>query len=317
MQLLPKNDIQYNLCMRNSNHLKGVFAAVVTPLKPDLSPDLEGLINLLQFLAKRGCQGVLLMGTTGEGPSFSLSERLSVFQTAAMARQDLPDLRFLAGTGTPSLEDTVFLTRSVFDLGYDGVVVLPPYYFRKVNDEGLFSWYSQVVIKSVPLDGAVLGYHIPPVTGVGFSLDLISKLQDSYPNQFIGIKDSSGDPEWAQSLGARFGNDLIVLNGNDRLFSLALKANASGCITAMANLISPLHRIVWDNFHAGVIDEITQEKLSGAREVFDRYPPMPPLIKLMLSRLHNFPTWRVKPPLLDFNPVLLDSVLTEFLAEIE
>jgi len=309
--------IQYNLRMGNSNHLKGVFAAVVTPLKPDLSPDLDGLITLLQFLAKRGCHGVLLMGTTGEGPSFSMSERLSVFQTAALARKDLPGLHFLAGTGTPSLEDTVFLTRSVFDLGYDGVVVLPPYYFRKVNDEGLFSWFSQVLIKAVPSDGAVLGYHIPPVTGVGFSLDLISRLQDSYPNQFIGTKDSSGDPEWAQSLGARFGNDLIVLNGNDRLFSLALNSKASGCITAMANLISPLHRIVWDNFQAGIIDEITQEKLRGAREVFDRYPPMPPLIKLMLSRLHNFPAWRVKPPLLDFNPVLLDRVLTEFLAEIE
>jgi len=303
--------------MGNSNHLKGVFAAVVTPLNPDLSPDLDGLITLLQFLAKRGCHGILLMGTTGEGPSFSISERLSVYQAAIYARQNLPGLSFLAGTGTPSLEDTVFLTRAVFDLGYDGVVVLPPYYFRKVTDEGLFSWFSQVLKKSVPLDGAVLGYHIPPVTGVGFSLDLISKLKDSYPNQFIGIKDSSGDPEWAQSLGARFGKDLMVFNGNDRLFSLALKSKAYGCITAMANLISPLHRIVWDNFQAGIIDEITQEKLSGAREVFDRYPPMPPLIKLMLSRMHSFPTWSVKPPLLDFNPVLLDSVLSEFLAEVE
>jgi 4-hydroxy-tetrahydrodipicolinate synthase len=303
--------------MENSNYLKGVFAAVVTPLKPDLSPDLDGLIQLLQFLAKRGCHGVLLMGTTGEGPSFSINERLSIYQAAIDARQNLPGLYFLAGTGTPSLEDTAFLTRSVFDLGYDGVVILPPYYFRKVSDAGLFTWFSQVLNKSVPLDGVVLGYHIPPITGIGFSLELISKLMDSYPNQFIGIKDSSGDPEWAQTLGAHFGKDLIVLNGNDRLFSLALKSDASGCITAMANLISPLHRIVWDNFQAGIIDKITQEKLSGAREVFDRYPPMPPLIKLMLSRLHNFPTWTVKPPLLDFNPILVDRVISEFLAELE
>src|SRR4030042_4858941 len=104
--------------MENSALLSGVYAAVVTPLKPDLSPDLDGLINLIQFLASRGCHGVLLMGTTGEGPSFSINERLSVFKAAIIAREKLPGLRLLAGTGTPSLEDSVFLTKSAFDLGY-------------------------------------------------------------------------------------------------------------------------------------------------------------------------------------------------------
>ena len=303
--------------MKTSKLIQGVFAAAVTPLNPDLSPDFDGMIHLLQFLANRGCHGVLLMGTTGEGPSCSLDERVSIFRAAISAHQYYPDLRFLAGTGTPSLEDTITLTKAAFDLGYDGVVVLPPYYFRKVSDEGLFSWFSQVIRKAVPSDGSLLGYHIPPVTGLGFSLELITKLKDSHPGQFIGIKDSSGDPDWAQTLGHRFGYDLIVLNGNDRLFSLALKSKASGCITAMANLISPLHRIVWDNFQAGITDDTTQGKLSGARQVFDRYPPMPPVIKLILSRLHNFPSWKVKPPLLDTDPILMDRILSEFTSEIE
>lgn len=302
--------------MGNALILSGVFAAVVTPLKPDLSPDLDGLIHLIHFLADRGCHGILLMGTTGEGPSFSINERLSVYKAAAIARQKLSGFHLLAGTGTPSLEDTVFLTRAAFDQGYDGVVVLPPYYFRKVIDDGLFTWFSQLLNVSVPLDGAVLGYHIPPVTGVGFSLDLLSRLKDKFPSQFMGVKDSSGDPDWARTLGDHFGNDLIVLNGNDSLFSLALKSKASGCITAIANLLSPLHRIVWDNFQAGINDEFTQQKLSAARQVFDNYPPMPPLIKLMLTRLHGFPAWRVKPPLLDLNPDLIDKVLPEFLAAI-
>jgi 4-hydroxy-tetrahydrodipicolinate synthase len=302
--------------MGNSLILSGVFAAVVTPLKPDLSPDLDGLIHLIHFLADRGCHGILLMGTTGEGPSFSINERLSVYKAAAIARQKLSGFHLLAGTGTPSLEDTVFLTRAAFDQGYDGVVVLPPYYFRKVIDDGLFTWFSQLLNVSVPLDGAVLGYHIPPVTGVGFSLDLLSRLKDKFPSQFMGVKDSSGDPDWARTLGDDFGNDLIVLNGNDSLFSLALKSKASGCITAIANLLSPLHRIVWDNFQAGINDEFTQQKLRAARQVFDNYPPMPPLIKLMLTRLHGFPAWRVKPPLLDDNPDLIDKVLPEFLAAI-
>lgn len=292
----------------------GVFAAAVTPLKQDLSPDLDGLIQLIHFLATRGCHGILLMGTTGEGPSFSLTERCSVFQIAAATRQELPDLQLLAGTGTPSLEDSIFLTRSAFDLGLDGVVVLPPYYFRKASDQGLFNWFSQLMQKSVPQGGVVLGYHILPVTGVSFSLDLLSRLKDTFPDKFVGIKDSSGDPEWARTLGTHFGADLTVLNGNDSLFSLALNSNAAGCITALANLLSPIHRLIWDNFQSGMQDQLSQGKLKSAREFFDKYPPMPPVIKLMLSRLHGFPHWSVKPPLIDFNPDLADDFLSGFIS---
>jgi 4-hydroxy-tetrahydrodipicolinate synthase len=303
--------------MGNTSMLAGVYAAVVTPLKTDLSPDLDGLTNLIQFLANRGCHGILLSGTTGEGPSLSREERLLIYQTAADIRQNTPDFHLLAGTGTPSLEDTIFLTQAAFDLGYEGVVVLPPYYYRKTTDEGLFSWFSQVMDKAVPIDGLVFGYHIPPVSGVSLSLDLLARLKDAYPDKFAGIKDSSSDPNWARSLGARFGTDLFVLNGNDRLFSLALQSGASGCITAMANLVSPLHRLVWDNFQAGDSYEITQDKLSTAREVLDRYPPLPPLIKMMLSRLHGFNVWKVKPPLLEFDLAHVEIVLSEFLAALE
>jgi 4-hydroxy-tetrahydrodipicolinate synthase len=251
------------------------------------------------------------MGTTGEGPSFSMKERLLVYQTAVKACRDIKDFQLLAGTGTPTLDETISLTKAAFDLGVDGVVVLPPFYFRKATTEGLFSWFSHVLDQAVPSGGMLLGYHIPPVTGVSLSLDLLARLRDTYPDKFMGVKDSSGDPDWAQALGSRFGTDIIVLNGNDRLFSLALQSNASGCITAMANLLSPLLRSVWDNFKDGIEDKVIQEKLTRAREVFDKYPPMPPLIKLMLARLHSFPSWTVKPPLIDFNPSLADQVEIE------
>jgi 4-hydroxy-tetrahydrodipicolinate synthase len=303
--------------MGNSNWLAGVYAAAVTPLQPDLSLDLDGLARLIQFLAHRGCHGVLLMGTTGEGPSFSIAERTLAYQMAAQARQDLPGLRLLAGTGTPSLVDTISLSKTAFDLGYEGVVVLPPYYYRKATDDGLFAWFSQVLERGVPSNGALLGYHIPSVSGVGFSLDLLSRLKDRFPDRFAGIKDSSGDPAWAQALGKRFGADLVVLNGNDRLFSLALQSGAAGCITALANLLSPLHRRVWDSFQAGKPDEITQDKLSQAREELDRYPPMPPLIKLLLSHMHDFPLWKVKPPLCEFDPAQVEIVFSGFLAALE
>jgi 4-hydroxy-tetrahydrodipicolinate synthase len=303
--------------MRHFSTFAGVYAAAVTPLQSDLSPDIEGLAAVLQFLAKRGCQGVLLLGTTGEGPSFSLQERQQVYRAAAKIRMDLPGFQLLAGTGTPSLEDTIDLTKSAFELGFDGVVVLPPYYFRKATDEGLFAWFSQVLARAVPPDGLLLGYHIPPVSGVGLSLDLLSRLKDAFPAQFAGIKDSSGDLQWAHSLGERFGDDLLVLNGNDRLFSQALQSGAAGCITAMANLLSPLHRVVWDSFQAGHPDEITQDKLSQAREHLDRFPPMPPVLKLLLSRLHGFPLWNVKPPLVEFDPSQAEIMLSGFLAALE
>ncbi len=302
--------------MASTHNLTGVFAAAVTPLNHDLSPDFDGLANLIHFLSQRGCHGILLMGTTGEGPSFSIKERLLVYRAAAEVRRSIPDLQLLAGTGTPSLEDTISLTKASFDLGYDGVVVLPPYFFRKTTDEGLLAWFSQVLERAVPTDGVLLGYHIPPVSGVNLSLELLSRLKDAYPGQFIGIKDSSGDPEWARKLGSYFGSDLTVLNGNDRLFSLALQSKASGCITALANILSPLHRIVWDNFQAGINDETTQAKLSRLRDICDHYPPMPPLIKLILSRLHGFPTSRVKPPLLDFDPDRVGLILSEFLTSL-
>ena len=260
--------------MHTASLLAGVYAAVVTPLKPDLSPDLDGLTGLIQFLANRGCHGLLLLGTTGEGPSFSRDERLLIYKTAADARQNIPDFHLLAGTGTPGLEDTIFLTHSAFDLGYEGVVVLPPYYYKKTTDDGLFTWFGQVLDKAVPGDGLLFGYHIPPVSGVSLSLDLLARLKDAFPMKFAGIKDSSGDPDWLRALGKRFGTDLLVFNGNDKLFSLALQANAAGCITAMANLLSPLHRLVWDSFQAGDPEEITQDKLSSAREVLDRYQPL-------------------------------------------
>jgi 4-hydroxy-tetrahydrodipicolinate synthase len=303
--------------MTHTQPISGVFAAAVTPLNPDHSLDLDGLVELIHFLGNRGCHGILLLGTTGEGPSLSINERLLICNTAVRARQDLPGLQLLAGTGTPSLEDTAFLTKSAFNHGFDGVVVLPPYYFRKAPETGIFNWFSHILSASVPSDGSLLAYHIPPVSGVGFGLDLLARLKDAFPHQFLGIKDSSGDPEWATLLGNRFGEDLVVLNGNDRLFTHALNSHASGCITAMANTLSPMLRLVWDNFQAGKTAESTQSNLTSARALLDRYPPMPPTLKLLLNKLHGFPLWRVKPPLLDFDSEITEVFLSEYLAVLE
>jgi 4-hydroxy-tetrahydrodipicolinate synthase len=299
--------------MLDFNRLAGVYAAALSPLKADFSPDPSAFPTLLDFLARRGCHGALLFGTTGEGPSFAPSERLLMLQAALEIRQAHPNFRLLMGTGTPSLEETVELTRAAFDLGADGVVVLPPYYFRKVSDDGLFAWFSQILQRAVPAGGALFGYHIPPITGVGFSFELLRRLKDTFPDRFAGVKDSSADAQHARDLGERFGADLLILNGTDRLFSLALQAGASGCITALGNLFSPELRQVWDAYYDGNTDESAQARLNTARAVSESYPPAPPLLKMLIARWFGFPLWPVRPPLL---PLIAD-IASKAAADIE
>jgi 4-hydroxy-tetrahydrodipicolinate synthase len=300
--------------MQPSQRINGVFAAALTPLNEDFSIQVEALPGLLHFLAQRGCHGALLFGTTGEGPSFSAKERLRVFQAVSTLRQDLPGFKLLAGTGTPSLDDTIQLTRAAFENGFDGVVVLPPYYFRKATDEGLYAWYQNVIQKSVPGDGVLLGYHIPSISGVSLSIDLLSRLKDAFPGQFGGLKDSSGEPDYTYQLDQRFGGELIVLTGSDGLLGQALEKHASGCITAMANLFSPLLREVWDAFHAGKPYIQVQAQLIARRDILSAYAPNASILKALLPHLHYLPAWPVRPPLLTTRPELVEKALQELAA---
>ena len=291
--------------------LSGVYAAAVTPLKPDLSPDLDAIPPFLDFLASRGCHGALLFGTTGEGPSFSPAERQAVWKAALKIREQVPSFRLFAGTGTPSLTETIDLTRIAFDLGFDAVVTLPPYYFRKATDEGLYRWFEQLIQKAVPSDRYLLGYHFPGVAGIGFSLDLLARLKDSFPSQFAGIKDSSHDSDFAQSLGERFGDDLAVFNGTDSDLTFALQHHAAGCITAPANLLSPDLRRVYDGFIAGQDMGALQNRVSEQRHILDGLPPFPPTLKGLLSLSYGQPLWPVRPPLLPALSADLDRLQRE------
>ena len=292
--------------------LSGVYAAAVTPLAVDGSPDLGAIAPFLGFLASAGCHGVLLLGTTGEGPSFSPTERESLWRAALKVREEHPDLRLLAGTGTPSLSESIDLTRLAFDLGFDGVVTVPPYYFRNATDAGLFEWFRQLIVSAVPRDGFLLGYHFPGVAGIGFSLDLLSRLRDAFPVQFAGIKDSSHDREFAQALGERFTSDLSVFTGTDSLLSWALRNHAAGCITAPANLISPALREIYDLLTAGKDATDVQARVSRDRRILEEYLPFPPSLKALLHRLHGFPAWHVRPPLLDLPQDTEDRLVSTF-----
>lgn len=291
--------------------LAGVYAASITPLQPDGTLDLPSLPALLSFLAGRGCHGALLFGTTGEGPSFSPAERDAFWRSAAEARRSIPGFRLLAGTGTPSLSESIELTRLAFDLGFEGAVVLPPYYFRKASEDGLFAWFSELIRKAVPDGKYLLGYHIPGLTGVGFSLDLLGRLKSAFPQQFAGIKDSSHDENFARQLGERFGRDLLVLSGTDSLLQLALQNGAQGCITAPANLISPDLQLVWEAFRGGGDMSIPQRRVTEQRHILEKVAPFPPVLKALIHRLHNLPRWSLRPPLEPIAPELENQLVSE------
>lgn len=307
--------------MPDLHPLAGVYAAAVTPVleaspkgdKPDSGIDFESLPVLMKFLASRGCHGALFFGTTGEGPSFSPSEREAVLRAVSACRREVPGFRLLAGTGTPSLSETIELTRLAYDLGFDGVVVLPPYYFRSATDDGLFQWFSELIRKAVPSDGFLFGYHFPGVAGIGFSLDLLSRLKDTFPKQFAGIKDSSHDESFMVELGKRFGSEFAVFNGTDSHFHLALQNHASGAITAPANILSPGLREIWDVYWAGKDPSAAQARLSAQRHILEKYPPFPPILKALLNRKFNFPRWTVKPPLVE----VVEAVETRASEELE
>lgn len=295
----------------NAHPLAGVYAAAVTPLKDDGALDLPAIPLLLDFLARRGCHGVLLLGTTGEGPSFSPEERAAVFRAALEVRAVHPTLKLLAGTGTPSLTETIALTRLAFDLGFDAAVVLPPYYFRKAGDEGLFRYFAALIRQAVPADGCLLGYHFPAVAGIGFSLDLLARLKEAFPAAFTGLKDSSHDPDLARLLGQRFGADLLVLTGTDSYLQLALENQAGGCITAPANLISPLLRAIWDGFSRREEITVLQARAARQRHLLEQYMPFPPVLKALLHRIHGLPRWAVRPPLVEMGAEQEQQALME------
>jgi 4-hydroxy-tetrahydrodipicolinate synthase len=249
-----------------------------------------------------------------------MQQRRLLLEAAVSYRQLHPHFQVMLGTGAPSLDDTIAMTQMAFELGAGAVVVLPPYYYRKVGEEGLYHWFSQVIQQAVPPGAAFLAYHIPGMTGIQLSLDLFSRLKDSFPDRFRGLKDSSGDPDFAAALGRRFGQDLLVFTGNDRLFSLALQHSAAGCITALANLFSPVLRAIWDevqkqpDLRDEILIEKNQAKLDAARAVSDRYQPAPPFLKAVLAESFGLPWWSCALPLAPFPAELVKQASAELLA---
>lgn len=273
--------------------LHGIVPAVVTPLNSHDKPDLQALRRHIRELVEAGSHGVLLLGTTGEGPSMGMAERESILEAGLEAAGDA---FVMVGTATPSLRDTINLTRRAYQLGADVAVVLPPYYYKSVGDQGLLDFYRRLFAEAVPGEGMLMVYHIPQITQVPLSFSLLEELIKISDGRMVGVKDSSGDFEHAVQLCSRF-PDLRVFVGTDRLLLPGLQMGASGCITAGANVLAPLALAVYRAFSSGEDAEVIQTRLTAAREVLERYQPFPATLKYLLAQRYGSDSWAVRPPL--------------------
>ena len=285
----------------SSSALSGIYAAAVTPLDDAGQPDLDALPALLDHLANRGCHGALLLGTTGEGPSLSLDERIAVIR-AGLAYRDTarPAFKILAGTGCASLPDTIGLTRAAFDAGADGVVTLPAFYYKGLDPAGLAHYFEQVVQAAVPSDGRLLVYHIPQTSGVPVPAETIAALRQRLPNQVYGMKNSQDDRAHLLDTIEAFPG-FAVFAGSDSLLTDGLAAGGAGGITALSNITSPLNRAIWDAHQAGAAAPEAQAALVQARAAV-RGLNGPAAMKAVLRDLFHFPDWAVRAPLEPLSP---------------
>lgn len=280
--------------MTNIEWFSGIYAASVTPYHADGTPDLDALIEHTARLQAGGCSGVVIAGTTGEGLSLSVDERSAMFKAVSEAH---PQLVVVAGTGANSLADTLTLTRNAFDAGCRGVLVVPPFYIRAMQQLDLPAYYSEILTQAIPDDGKLLFYHIPQISGMPIDRETITKLRDAFPNKAAGIKDSSTIPENAEMLCKSF-DDFAVLVGDDKLLTPSLHWGGAGAITGLANLFPERLRAIYDGFQAGQPAEEDQRFLDAARDKLAQAGLAgPTAIKTLLHLRGDLPDASVRLPL--------------------
>lgn len=276
------------------SRFEGVLAPVITPFDASLLPDLPAYLDHCRWLSEQGA-GLAVFGTNSEAASLSLAEKLNLLEQLLQAGID-PGL-LMPGTGTTALPDTVELTAAATRIGCRGVLMLPPYYFKNVSDDGLFAYFSEVINRVADDRLQIYLYHIPQITQVPLSLALLEKLAAAYPNHIAGIKDSSGDPEFLRQLNGLELTDFRVFCGSESLLLENLRQGGAGCISATANINPAAIRALCQHWQDADADS-RQQQLNGLRKLFQRLP-MIPALKTAVGRYRSNPGWeRLRPPLL-------------------
>ena len=276
--------------------IRGLIAPILSPFNDDLSFDQNTYNELAKNLLGSGCAGLAPFGTTGEALSISAEERKQALNGLIASGIDPSVL--IPGTGLCNLPESVALSQQAVDLGCEGVMVLPPFYFKGVSDDGLFRYYEEFIARVNRDTLRIYLYHIPQVSGVGLSIELVNALKEKYPSIVVGIKDSSGD--WENTRNLLSLDNFIVYPGSELPLIDAMKLGAPGCISATANLNSrPIAEVIdccedknWDKAIA------LHNPVAQTRIVFQDYAPIPAQ-KALLAQMTNQESWRnVRPPLI-------------------
>jgi 4-hydroxy-tetrahydrodipicolinate synthase len=286
--------------------LRGIFAPTLTPVHADLSPDVERWVAHSKQLLDDGCHGLCPFGTTSEANSFGIGERIEMLEQLVAA--GVPAAQLMPGTGTSAIPDTVQLTAHAVKLGCSGVLVLPPFYYKGVSDDGIFKAFAEVIERVGDTRLRVYLYHIPPIAQVGFSLALIERLIKAYPQTVVGIKDSSGDWNNLQALLTNFPG-FGIFTGSERYLSETLRMGGAGSINAVANVIASLQRRLYDKLESDEAPEL-QEAINQMRPVFKDVQPIPAL-KTIVAHVRQDPNWRnLRPPFVNLTEAQAQTVLT-------
>lgn len=278
--------------------LSGVFAPIVTPFRVGgTSIDFAWLPYLLSYLEAHGLDGVVPMGTTGEGPSLSPDERKSLLDTV-MARRG--NLKVIAGVGTPSLALTIELTRHAFASGVDSVLVLPPYYWRNVSDKGLVTYFRVLCDEAVEPGQKIMLYHIPQISGVPITLNMLDELMRTHGECILGLKDSTGNARSFLEFMRRYPS-LRVFVGSDDLAGLAYEMGAAGTISLAANVVPHKLQDLRRRAQAGEDYDELQDALRELRALLVEFGPVQASLKVLLANVLSTPLTFVRPPLVNLS----------------
>jgi len=285
----------------------GVLVPVLTPFTPRGEPDAGRFVAFCRWLLDQGARGLAIFGTTSEANSMSGSERMALLD--ALIETGIPAEKLMPGVGACSITEAVGLARHAVDHGCGGVLMLPPFYYKGVPDNGIFSFVSGVVDRVASAALRIYLYHIPPVAQVGYSLDLVGRLIKAYPESVVGLKDSSGDWSNTAALLDRYPG-FAVFPGSEVFLLDALRKGGAGCITASGNVNVPGIRKLYENWR-GLQADALQAEVTALRKALQAYP-MVPALKRIVAHFHNDPDWAaVRPPLVPLDAAQSQALLAD------
>ena len=277
----------------------GIWTAMLTPLDAAQQIDLDAFAAHAKSLLAAGCGGVTAFGTTGEGPSFSVAERMAAVD--GLIARGVPAERIIVGTSCTAVPETVALTRHATALGVHGCLILAPFYFKGVSEQGIIDSFRQIMDQSMSPDLAVYLYHIPQVTGVPLSHHVIRTLFDAYPQHILGIKDSQCDQAHSLGLAGAFMKDLTVYVGFEPDLPALGRLGSTGAISGLANFVPRLvHRLVTEPDGPGAARDL--QRVKDVLTVFDGFSLMPALKTVMAERDANTAWLTVRAPLVAVAP---------------